>query len=53
MTSPNLGDTKHILDLSTCNAKYYRTERFKQVIITDPDNLADAFLNGTGTHIKQ
>lgn len=25
----------------------------KEVIITDPDNLADAFFNGTGTHIKQ
>ena len=25
----------------------------KEVIITDPDNLGDAFFNGTGTHIKK
>lgn len=34
---PQLGDKKHILDLSIRNAKYYRMERFKQVKITDPD----------------
>ncbi len=34
---PQLGDKKHILDLSERNAKYYRLERFKQVKITDPD----------------
>jgi len=25
----------------------------KEVIITDPDNLSDAFFNGSGTHIKK
>ena len=34
---PKLGDKKHILDLSTRNAKYYRMERFKQAKIVDPD----------------
>ncbi|TYB76010.1 excinuclease ABC subunit UvrC [Bizionia gelidisalsuginis] len=37
VTIPQLGDKKHILDLSIRNAKYYRMERFKQVRITDPD----------------
>ena len=37
ITIPKLGDKKHILDLSTRNAKYYRMERFKQVKITDPE----------------
>ena len=37
ITLPQLGDKKHILDLSIRNAKYYRMERFKQVKITDPD----------------
>ncbi|PKA82799.1 excinuclease ABC subunit C [Ulvibacter sp. MAR_2010_11] len=34
---PKAGDKKHILDLSTRNAKYYRMERFKQAKIVDPD----------------
>lgn len=34
---PKVGDKKHILDLSTRNAKYFRMERFKQVRITDPN----------------
>lgn len=34
---PKVGDKKHILDLSTRNAKYYRMERFKQSKIVDPD----------------
>ncbi|MFD2822706.1 excinuclease ABC subunit UvrC [Lacinutrix iliipiscaria] len=37
VTIPQLGDKKHILDLSVRNAKYYRMERFKQIKITDPD----------------
>ncbi|MFD2543125.1 excinuclease ABC subunit UvrC [Lacinutrix gracilariae] len=37
ITVPQLGDKKHILDLSIRNAKYFRMERFKQVKITDPD----------------
>ncbi len=35
-TIPKLGDKKHLLDLSTRNAKYYRMERFKQIKITHP-----------------
>ena len=37
VTVPQLGDKKHILDLSLRNAKYYRMERFKQEKIVDPD----------------
>lgn len=37
ITIPKVGDKKHILDLSTRNAKYFRMERFKQVRITDPN----------------
>jgi len=34
---PQLGDKKHILELSARNAKYHRMERFKQIKITDPN----------------
>ncbi|QRM88504.1 excinuclease ABC subunit UvrC [Lacinutrix sp. WUR7] len=37
ITVPQLGDKKHILDLSIRNAKYFRMDRFKQIKITDPD----------------
>jgi excinuclease ABC subunit C len=37
VTVPQLGDKKHILDLSLRNAKYFRMERFKQDKIVDPD----------------
>lgn len=37
VTVPQLGDKKKILDLSERNAKFFRQERFKQVMITDPD----------------
>jgi len=37
ITVPQLGDKKHILDLSVRNAKYFRMDRFKQIKITDPD----------------
>ena len=37
VTVPQLGDKKKILELSERNAKYFRQERFKQVMITDPD----------------
>jgi excinuclease ABC subunit C len=33
---PQRGDKKHLLDLSTRNAKYYRLEKVKQVMITKP-----------------
>jgi excinuclease ABC subunit C len=44
VTIPQLGDKKHILDLSVRNAKYYRLERFKQVKITDPDRHANRIM---------
>jgi len=34
---PQLGDKKHILELSERNAKFFRIEQLKQVKITDPD----------------
>ena len=37
VTVPQLGDKKKILDLSERNAKFFRQERFKQIMITDPD----------------
>ena len=44
LTIPKLGDKKHILDLSTRNAKYYRMERFKQVKITDPERHSNRIM---------
>ena len=37
VTIPQLGDKKHLVDLSERNAKYFRIERFKQMQIVDPD----------------
>ncbi|MCG9792010.1 excinuclease ABC subunit UvrC [Flavobacterium algicola] len=37
VTVPQLGDKKHILDLSIRNAKFYRIEQLKQLQIVDPD----------------
>jgi len=37
VTVPKLGDKKKILDLSERNAKFFRQERFKQIMIIDPD----------------
>ncbi len=37
VTIPQLGDKKKILDLSIRNAKFFRQERFKQIMILDPD----------------
>lgn len=34
---PQLGDKKHLVDLSERNAKYFRMERFKQMQIIDSD----------------
>ena len=34
---PQLGDKKHLVDLSERNAKYFRMERFKKMQIIDPD----------------
>ncbi|HLV14217.1 MAG TPA: excinuclease ABC subunit UvrC [Xanthomarina sp.] len=41
---PQLGDKKHILDLSVRNAKYYRLEQLKQVKIVDPDRHANRIM---------
>ncbi len=37
VTVPVFGDKKKILELSERNAKFFRQERFKQVMIIDPD----------------
>ncbi len=44
VTVPQLGDKKHILDLSLRNAKYFRMERFKQMKIVDPDRHANRIM---------
>ena len=44
VTVPQLGDKKHILDLSLRNAKYYRMERFKQDKIVDPPRDANRIM---------
>ncbi|MCX7546409.1 excinuclease ABC subunit UvrC [Xanthomarina sp. F1114] len=41
---PQLGDKKHILDLSIRNAKYYRMDQLKQVKIVDPDRHANRIM---------
>ncbi len=37
VTIPQLGDKKKIVELSQRNAKFFRQERFKQIMIIDPD----------------
>jgi excinuclease ABC subunit C len=37
ITVPQLGDKKHILELSQRNAKYHRLEQLKQIQIVDPE----------------
>ncbi len=37
ITVPKVGDKKHIVDLSTVNAKKYRIEKLKQIKIADPE----------------
>jgi excinuclease ABC subunit C len=44
VTVPQLGDKKHILDLSLRNAKYFRMDRFKQMKIVDPDRHANRIM---------
>lgn len=34
---PKLGDKKKLLELSERNARFFRQDRFKQIMITDPD----------------
>ncbi len=52
VTLPQLGDKKHILDLSIRNAKYYRLERFKQVKITDPDRHVKRIMTQMKTDLR-
>ena len=44
VTIPKLGDKKHIVDLSTRNAKYFRMERFKQEKIIDPERHSNRMM---------
>jgi excinuclease ABC subunit C len=37
VTVPKLGDKKRIVELSIRNARYFRQDRFKQLMIVDPD----------------
>jgi len=37
VTVPKLGDKKRVVDLSIRNARYFRQDRFKQLMIVDPD----------------
>ena len=41
---PQLGDKKHLVELSERNAKYYRLERLKTIKITDPDRHANRIM---------
>lgn len=49
---PQLGDKKHIVDLSLRNAKYYRMERFKQIKITDPDRHVNRIMAQMKTDLR-
>jgi len=44
ITVPQVGDKKHLVDLSRRNATYYRMERFKQIKMVDPDRHADRIM---------
>lgn len=44
ITVPQVGDKKHLVDLSRRNAAYYRMERFKQIKMVDPDRHADRIM---------
>ncbi|MDX1773156.1 excinuclease ABC subunit C [Oceanihabitans sediminis] len=52
VTVPQLGDKKHILDLSIRNAKYYRMDRFKQIKITDPDRHTNRIMAQMKTDLR-
>src|SRR5690554_6858023 len=49
---PQLGDKKHILDLSIRNAKYYRLEQLEQVKIVDPDRHANRIMAQMKTDLR-
>ena len=42
---PQLGDKKHLVELSERNAKYFRMERFKQMQIVDPDRHTNRLMS--------
>jgi len=44
VTVPQLGDKKHILDLSIRNAKFYRIEQLKQLQIVDPERHSNRIM---------
>ncbi len=41
---PKVGDKKHIVDLSTKNAKKYRLEKLKQIKIADPERHSNRIM---------
>ena len=45
MSVPQLGDKKHLVELSERNAKYFRMERFKQMQIVDPDRHTNRLMS--------
>ncbi len=44
ITIPKVGDKKHIVDLSTKNAKVYRLEKLKQIKIADPERHSNRIM---------
>ena len=49
---PQLGDKKHLVDLSMRNAKYFRMERFKQIKIVDPDRHTQRLMTQMKTDLR-
>lgn len=49
---PQLGDKKHLVDLSQRNAKYFRMERFKQMQIVDPDRHTNRLMSQMKTDLR-
>lgn len=52
VTVPQLGDKKHLVDLSMRNAKYFRMERFKQMQIVDPDRHTTRLMSQMKTDLR-
>ena len=52
VTIPQLGDKKHLVDLSERNAKYFRMERFKQMQIVDPDRHTNRLMTQMKTDLR-
>ena len=49
---PQRGDKKHLLELSERNAKYFRAEREKQALLTDPDRHKKRILGKLQTDLR-